>query len=338
MTDHEVGENPSYRVEQVEDVSDSVNDDSGTGAQNDDQSSGENSKPSDSEEVTDIPTEPSDPPPSEDDAGDGALQEDEDKEEPTTESNKETDDQKPSADEKQQESEESETDAGDGEIEESSDHRWYAGTDVGTVTINNGGSRSDGGTVSGLDGSIFVAVANDSSSPPVPPTKLTDDLYYCTTGVHDGVSADTPGSCQIKIPLDTYFWIFQFSTPHPWEKVNSLAVGLSGSISTKAYAFRVRTTSDSSSVSLTNASASPHIGSDYSEAVGHWLNIRTNPEFSQRCQQDEPLKIALILDQSSSMDTTEQKQLKSTALSLISEQALGGTDTEVGLYKFGTTA
>lgn len=334
MTNDEEEENSSYRVEQIEDVSDSVNDDSGTGAQNDDQSSGENSNSSDSEEVTDTPKEPSDTPPSEDDADDGALQEDEDKEQLDTESNEETDDQKSSADEKQQEPEESETDAGDGEIEESSDHRWYAGTDVGTITINNGGSRSDGGTVSGLDGSIFVAVKSNTPMPPDPPTSYKD-FYYCTTG---GASTSATGSCKIQVPLNEYYWIFQYSTADNWEKVEFVGTNRTADMKSSTYAFRVIVEDEETPVTLTRKDSLPHVTSDHSDVQGQWINVRTNPNFPQQCIQDEPLRIALVFDQSSTIDSEEQLQLKSAATSFISKESLGGTKTEVGLYKFTATA
>lgn len=226
-------------------------------------------------------------------------------------------------------------------------YNWYGGGSYRTVTIRAVGGRADtSSAASALNGAVFVAAkgpdsmpsgdqANAAHVPPATPAPASD-VYYCTTGMPQGNSEVVDGSCTIRIPRNPY-WIMQYSAPDGYFMIDELTVGRSVSLSTGRYAFLVNstTTVPSRAASYTYPSVT-YSGVNYRDSSNYWANVRNNPEFPLVC--DPRLNIALVLDTSGSLDSTEITSLKDAAKAFVSSAALGLTQTTISIVQFSTEA
>ncbi|MCI1983231.1 MAG: VWA domain-containing protein [Bifidobacteriaceae bacterium] len=220
-------------------------------------------------------------------------------------------------------------------------YNWATGT-TRTITVTAAGDR-DGATdtIKGLNGAVYVAVQSSSSTPPALPTTLDNALYCTTGGVQDGFTRED-GVCRIKVAPGWFwdrlpYWILEYSVADPFSKVDNLALGTQDSIGQYRYAFRI--SGGDGNVSTPLSTQATHISdSRYRTVSGKWSHVRNNPAFPGMCLTDDPLKVALIIDQSGSVDETEIEKMKDAAKSFASSRGLGSTNTYMGLYGFNETA
>jgi hypothetical protein len=217
------------------------------------------------------------------------------------------------------------------------DYAWADGIFARTITITAAGDRSGSSdTVNGLDGAVYVAIPSGSTLPPAAPENI-GDYYYCTTGSAQGTQYPaTKGVCRIKVSALTSYWIVQFSAPAPYSVVPQVALRDSDNSEHYGYAFHIEPSFGN--VSVPSSATASHVPSTYDTTAGKWINVRTNPEFPGMCLADAPLKVALVIDQSGSVSASELSTMKDAATAFVSSQGLGLTNTEVGIYKFGTGA
>jgi hypothetical protein len=193
----------------------------------------------------------------------------------------------------------------------------------GTITVRKAGSRTGDNSASPLDGAEFDVYAVDSSSTDIPGGATPD--YTCTTGsgLDPEGNPNPSGECTVEVTWDSgssqRYLVVEKSAPSGWSLLPAFATDASGS---DPYRFNVR-------VSEGEAEVVPDTGSGSSE---QWANRLGNPSWPGICGLD----IALLFDESTSINNTEWNQMKQAAGSFV--EALQGTPSRVAQFSFSTDA
>ncbi len=181
------------------------------------------------------------------------------------------------------------------------------------VHVQKGGYRTGTATVSGLSGAVFNAYKVASSTTTTVPGGAP--AATCTT--------NAAGACDLPLTgltSTTYVLVVEQSSPAGWDKISTLATGSTSSTSASPYVVNV-TLNSGNAYTATAPSSSRS-----------WANRLQNPAFPDKCG----LNIAVLFDQSSSIDSGEMSQMKTAATGFVT--ALTGTPSKVALYTFATSA
>jgi len=157
------------------------------------------------------------------------------------------------------------------------------------------------------------------------PTSGSGGSFTCTT-------SDSSGSCTITVPSEVAYDVSITGVPDGYYLNKDLAYGTSSTVNSASYSFRTGKLSRNSTTDVPGSTANeayddirPRVSNYFSGLMAASLN---NPEASTKCGQN----IALVLDQSGSMDGTKQNNLKSAANATI--DALTGTPSTLAIYTF----
>lgn len=217
-----------------------------------------------------------------------------------------------------------------------------------TLRVTKLGTRLADGSVSRLAGVTFYATAGTVRG--AQPGMNTPGTYSCTTnaqGTCDMVVPQQDGSQNGSGGGNRGYWVFESATmPSGWGRITQIGTGnfdsgktasnymfFTGNVTNNSTIYEV--TKDTTAYSRNSASTgwtNPTATTRTDE--NGFANVRSNPAFPAACG----LSIAMVFDVSSSIDQTEMNQMKSAANGFVGTSGLGGTDSKVALYKFGTTA
>ena len=147
---------------------------------------------------------------------------------------------------------------------------------------------------------------------------LTTLVGQCTTG------APFPtGQCDVTVPANQNYWVAEITSPPPFNKISQLTASSGG---TQNYSIAIPS-ADVGPGEL--AVAPPEENNNYQR---RFANRRNNADFPNTCG----ISIALLFDNSSSISTPELNQMKAAGVSF--SNALQGTPSEVGVYRFASSA
>lgn len=187
-----------------------------------------------------------------------------------------------------------------------------------TITIRVGGIRNalNGAGVpnaTGLEGATF-------------------HVSPATPGEPDTCVSDASGLCVLNVAANTTYTVTQTGAPGGWfynERLGGGAIGPPNTVVEYPYStlsVPVAAADVTVSTPATNTNTSPTARS------GTWAVSKDNPPESTTCG----LRIALLIDLSSSITPTLLPTYKAAAKSFVS--ALEGTPSSIAIYTFGTTA
>lgn len=314
-------------------------------------------------EIT-VPETPTDPQPETpstgtDPAPEGEGSEDIDVEIPQTDIEKEAVPQADEPEESENIDEQEEEDIE--ELATGAGYNWTTESNYRSVTVQATGERSNtGAAVTPLNGAVYVAVRSNTTTPPLKPGSLNDSYFYCTTGLQQGTLPREDGKCVIRIPDastnnanndNNQYWIVEYSAPAPYEILTSITTGgirNNNDLTSTAYAFRIAGRNNNSrnftvpyadgATQIADKSSSTASNSEKNRVTsGWWPHVRTNPQFPKQCLGSAPMRIALVLDTSGSMDGS-MGDLRDAAKAFVDTDALGLTNTNISLYSFADTA
>ncbi|MBK9741229.1 MAG: VWA domain-containing protein [Actinobacteria bacterium] len=194
----------------------------------------------------------------------------------------------------------------------------------GTITVHKAGRRLADGSVSGLNGVVFEAYAVTSSTTTTIPAGAP--AATCTTAKVGG----TDGVCSMGVPAGNTSARFLVVEQSPqiisgWTPLPRLSTGdaaIPESITTD-YRFNVSVTAGS-----TVASGATQVPS----STRNWANAAANPEWPGFCG----MNIALLFDESNSIDGTEWGQMKAAAQGFVTQ--LAGTPSNISIFSFASSA
>lgn len=203
-----------------------------------------------------------------------------------------------------------------------------------TLRVQKYGARTAAGVPQPLAGATFAAYASTRGG-----ARTGSPAATCVT--------DAAGQCELIVPNRTGgtnantngYWVYETAAPAGWDPVGNLGLGdyASGKTST-AYSVFTNGVSGNTTIHLMPEDATAYVGGGTSSttktAHNGFANIRENPVFPASCG----LSIAIVFDTSTSINSTEMSDMKSAALNFVGGAGLGGTPSQVALYRFGTTA
>jgi len=187
----------------------------------------------------------------------------------------------------------------------------------GTITVRKAGIRTGAGTESGLAGATFVAYNVESS---------TDTDIPGGAPVSEPCVTDVTGTCVLNVNItgdsDTSdrFVVVETSAPAGWRLLEELRTGVFSATpgTVTDYRFNVR-------VERGENETVP-------DSERRWANAKDNPAWPGVCG----LNIALLFDQSGSIDAGEWDQMKSAASGFV--DALSGTPSRISVFSFSGSA
>ena len=178
-------------------------------------------------------------------------------------------------------------------------------TAAGTITVRKAGIRTGNTTANGLEGAVFEAFNVGSNTGTTIPVGATP-VATCTTGV--------TGNCDLSLPsiggTSDNFVVKELSAPSGWVLLEQFSTG----------DYRVNVTVTAGSTVQVPSSSR------------RWANAKDNPPLPDICG----LNIALLFDESNSINDTEWGQMKDAAKSFV--DALTGTPSRVALFSFASSA
>ena len=213
-----------------------------------------------------------------------------------------------------------------------------------TLEITKKGARQSNGSVQVLEGAKFYAIAGTRGGTRPTPGIVGSATLNCTT--------DATGKCQIVVPDRTGggsndgttegYWVWETAAPTGWGLISQLGLGNYDSAKTVTnYVMFTNKVSGNGTIWEVPKDATAYVGTGpgttattAKTAENAFANVRSNPLFPKSCG----LKIAIVMDTSTSISTAEMTQLKNAAKGFVGTSALGGTPSQVALYRFSTTA
>ena len=178
-------------------------------------------------------------------------------------------------------------------------------TVAGTITVRKAGIRTGNTTANGLEGAEFEAFNVGSNTDTSIPSGASP-VATCTT--------DVTGNCDLSLPSisgsSDNFVVKEKSAPSGWVLLEKFSTG----------DYRVNVTvATGATVQVPSSSR-------------RWANAKDNPPLPDICG----LNIALLFDESNSINDTEWGQMKDAAKSFV--DALTGTPSRVALFSFASSA
>ncbi|NLA66430.1 MAG: hypothetical protein GX862_11080 [Leucobacter sp.] len=176
-----------------------------------------------------------------------------------------------------------------------------------------------------LEGATFHAYASTSGTNSVP---TGPSLGSCVT--------NATGRCSIVVSNNNNssgFWVVETIAPAGFSVMPDLGTGSINTDKTlPPYRFKVTIGSNLSSNYTRNITADRN---QPNTAVSNaWVNVRNNPGFPEYCG----LTIAMVFDTSGSIDSGEMDDLIEAGQFFVGNDALGGTPSNVTLFRFASTA
>lgn len=216
-----------------------------------------------------------------------------------------------------------------------------------TLRVTKLGTRLADGSVAKLSGARFYATAGTVRG--AQPNMNNPGTYTCVTnaqGFCDMVVPTQDGSQSGSNGGDRGYWVFEGAAPANWDRITQIGTGnYSGAKTASNYMFFTgnvtgrstiyEVTKDTTSYSRTAGATGNTTPSTTTTTDEHGVaNARSNPGFPAYCG----LSIAMVFDISTSINQSEMTSMKNAANTFIGSNGLGGTDSKVALYKFGTQA
>jgi large repetitive protein len=191
---------------------------------------------------------------------------------------------------------------------------------TGTLVIKKAGDRKADGSIGGAPGATFN-VYSDSA--------LTTLIGTCGP-------TDATGSCTVALNAGTNYYAKEVTPPAGFELLPTLATDSNGTGSgtVRDYTDKIGpfNVTSGGTTTLPQQPSGGQTTSNWGYNSGLYANRRINPTLPAVCG----LKIALLLDMSGSIDTTEWGQMQSAATTFVTD--LQGTPSQVGIYSFATAA
>ncbi len=196
----------------------------------------------------------------------------------------------------------------------------FAALDVAVtqgVRVHKGGDR-DGtsDTITGLEGATMGAYTGTDANP------LQTLVGTCVT--------DGTGTCEIQLANGSYF-VSEVTAPAGYQRIDNIGLGSATSDLDPGRPY-ARGYSNSVPTYASPIAVTTNTIVDIPSATTSFANRRVNPGFPDRCG----IKLGLVFDLSSSIDSGELSAMKSAAQGFVT--SLANTPSQVALYTFATTA
>lgn len=205
-----------------------------------------------------------------------------------------------------------------------------------TLRVQKFGARNAAGLPQPLGGATFAAYPSTRGG-----ARTGTPVATCTT------VAGT-GQCEMVVPNRSSgsggagtqgYWVYETAAPAGFDPVGNVGLGAyDGGKTSTPYSVFTNGVSGSSTIHLIPEDATAYVGggtgSTTKTASNGFANVRENASFPADCG----LSIAIIFDTSTSINSTEMSSMKSAALNFVGNAGLGGTPSQVALYRFSTTA
>ena len=207
------------------------------------------------------------------------------------------------------------------------------------ITVRVGADRTGTTGVTGLAG-VTLQLYDGTSSGPT--TAVTDSWATCVS--------DADGDCSFVVPdtqssnqgcfgasaganCDRRFWIVQTGVPSGFTQNETFRTGSGAGTGSELTPYRFRTGSTLRAGNTYTSRSNFMIASGNTNRTasgGIWQQSRTNPDPVQQCGLD----VALVLDLSGSVDSTELAALKQAASTFT--DSLVGTPSQMALFSFAS--
>lgn len=199
--------------------------------------------------------------------------------------------------------------------------------DQSVITVAVGGDRTATRTVAPLAGATLGLFSTAAAAEPVDP-----DWGVCVSDADGDCSFVVPDTAPGGTNAGSRFWVRQIATPTGWFMNPSLRTGPgsgSGSVDS-AYAFESPALAGGATYRSTSdfMFGSAGSGTPLTSSEGVWQQSRTNPSLPAQCGLD----VALVLDLSASVSSSELVQLKAAADTFT--DALVGTPSRMAVFSF----
>lgn len=211
-----------------------------------------------------------------------------------------------------------------------------------TLRVTKLGARQAGGSVAKLAGARFYAYAGTRGG--AQPSMNDTTSYTCVTNAQ--------GYCDIVVPTRSGgsnnsiagYWVYEGAAPAGWNRILQIGTGsyqnaktasnymfFTGNVTERNTIYEV--TEDTTAYSRGSGALSGNNATTTTTTDEHGVaDVKSNPGFPAYCG----LSIAMVFDISTSIDAGEMTSMKNAANGFIGTNGLGGTDSKVALYKFGT--
>lgn len=203
-----------------------------------------------------------------------------------------------------------------------------------TLRVQKYGVRNAAGVPQPLAGATFVAYASTRGG-----ARSGAAAATCVT--------DGAGQCELVVPNRTGgsggstqgYWVYETAAPGGWDPVGNLGLGAyDGAKTSTPYSMFTNNVTGSGTIYLVPQDAAAYVGGGTTSTTktgsNGFADIRENPMFPANCG----LSIAMVFDTSLSINSSEMTSMKNAALNFVGASGLGGTPSQVAMYRFSTTA